>query len=113
MVVKIRDRHLYLWRAVDDEGEVLDMMVQHRRDTEAALALLKLLLWNQRITPQVIVTDGLKSYVSALDELGLLERHRPGRLRMAGNFGLTEPAVRMQYPNPLRPNFPVLFAGTA
>jgi putative transposase len=33
------------------------------------------------MTPEVIVTDGLKSYVSALDELGLLGRHRPGRLR--------------------------------
>ena len=45
MVVKICGRHMYLWRAVDDEGEVLDMMVQHRRDTEAALKLLKRLLW--------------------------------------------------------------------
>jgi putative transposase len=42
---------------------------------------VKRLLWSQRITPQVIVTDGLKSYVAALDELGLLDRHRPGRLR--------------------------------
>jgi putative transposase len=81
MVVKIRGRHMYLWRAVDDEGEVLDMIVQHRRDTDAALKLLKRLLWSQRMTPEVIVTDGLKSYVSALDDLGLLERHRPGRLR--------------------------------
>ena len=57
------------------------MIVRHRRDTEAALKLLKRLIWSQRMTPEVIVTDGLKSYVSALDELGLLERHRPGRLR--------------------------------
>jgi putative transposase len=81
MVVKIRGQHMYLWRAVDDEGEVLDMIVQHRRDTEAALKLLKRLLWSQGTTPEVIVTDGLKSYVSALDDLGLLERYRLGRLR--------------------------------
>ena len=74
MVVKIRGCHMYLWRAVDDEGEVLDMIVQHRRDTEAAVKLLKRLLCSQRMTPEVIVTDGLKSYVSALGELGLLER---------------------------------------
>ncbi|SJM66651.1 Mobile element protein [Brevundimonas diminuta 3F5N] len=43
---------MYLWRAVDDEGEVLDVMVQRRRDTEAALKLLKRLLRNQPdVTP--------------------------------------------------------------
>lgn len=40
-------RRKYLWRAVDDEGEVLDLVVQRRRDTEAALRLLKRLLHNQ------------------------------------------------------------------
>jgi len=36
MVVKIRGRPMYLWRAVDDEGEVLDMLVQRRRNKHAA-----------------------------------------------------------------------------
>jgi putative transposase len=81
MVVNIRGKRMYLWRAVDDEGEVLDMIVQHRRDTTAALKLLKLLMWSQKMTPKEVVTDGLESYVSALTELGLQERHRPGRLR--------------------------------
>ena len=81
MVVNIRGRRMFLWRAVDDEGEVLDMIVQHRRDTAAALKLLKRLMWSQKMTPSEVVTDGLKSYVSALTELGLEERHRPGRLR--------------------------------
>jgi putative transposase len=57
------------------------MIVQQWRDTEAAFKLLKRLLWSQRMTPHVIVTDGLKSYVSALADLRLLEHHRPGRLR--------------------------------
>src|ERR1700675_1781589 len=35
MVMKVRGRHLYLWRAVDDEGEVLDLILQHDRDTAA------------------------------------------------------------------------------
>jgi transposase-like protein len=81
MVVNIRGRRMYLWRAVDDEGEVLDMIVQHRRDTAAALNLLKRLIWSQKMEPKVVVTDGLRSYVSALTELGLEDRHRPDRLR--------------------------------
>ena len=51
------------------------------RDTEAALTLLKRLLRNQPVEPETITTDGLGSYVSALRELGLQDRHRPGRLR--------------------------------
>lgn len=72
---------MFLWRAVDDEGEVMDMVVQKRRDTRAALKLLKQLLRNQGVEPESVVTDGLKSYASALRGLGLEDRHRPGRLR--------------------------------
>lgn len=81
MVVTIGGKRLYLWRAVDDEGEVLDLVVQSRRDTEAALRLLRRLLRNQSVEPEVIVTDGLASYPAALKELGLQDLHRPGRLR--------------------------------
>lgn len=66
-------------------------MVQPRRDTDAALKLLRRLLRNQPVEPKTIVTDGLSSYVSALRELGLADRHRPGRLRennRAENFHL-------------------------
>jgi len=72
---------MYLWRAVDDEGEVLDLVVQRRRDTEAALKLLGRLLRNHAIEPERITTDGLASYGAALRELGLAQVHRPGRLR--------------------------------
>jgi len=81
MVVKVGGRYMYLWRAVDDEGEVLDMIMQHKRDIAAALKLLKRLIWSQKMTPELVTTDGLKSYASALEALGLKERHRPGRLR--------------------------------
>jgi putative transposase len=81
MVCKVGGRRMYLWRAVDDEGEVLDLVMQRRRDTGAALRLIKHLLRNQPIEPQRIVTDGLGSYPAALGELGLLHLHRPGRLR--------------------------------
>ncbi len=81
MVCNINGERAYLWRAVDDEGEVLDLVVQKRRDTGAALKLLKRLLRNQHMEPESIVTDGLASYGSALKLLRLQDCHRPGRLR--------------------------------
>ena len=44
MVVRIGGRHMYLWRAVDDEGEILDVLVQRRRDSRAAVRLMRKLL---------------------------------------------------------------------
>lgn len=70
-----------LWRAVDDEGEVLDLVVQHRRDTGAALQLLNRLLRSQSVPPEAITTDGLASYGAALRQVGLGHLHRRGHLR--------------------------------
>ena len=81
VVCNISGKRMFLWRAVDDEGEVLDVLVQRRRDTDAALKLLGRLLHNQPVEPQSITTDGLTSYGAALDILGLRHIHRPGRLR--------------------------------
>ena len=81
MVVRIRGRRMYLWRAVDDEGEVLDMLVQKRRNRHAALKLLRRLLKNQGVHPETITTDKLASYRAALRDLGLTDRHRPGGMR--------------------------------
>ena len=83
MVVKIAGRRMWLWRAVDDEGEVLDCLVQKRRNTKAAVRLLRKLLKHQGIHPETIVTDKLASYRAAARELHLSDRHRPGR--MLGN----------------------------
>ena len=77
--VSINCRHLYVWRAVDSEGEVLDILVQPRRDRKAALKLMRKLLKKQGITPATIVTDKLGSYSSALRELGVARRHDTGR----------------------------------
>ena len=81
MVVKIGGKRMFLWRAVDDEGEVLDMLVQERRNKAAALKLLRKLLKNQGVHPDTIVTDKLASYRAAARDLGLTERHRPGGMR--------------------------------
>jgi putative transposase len=61
---------MYLWRAVDGEGEALEILVQPRRDKDAAMQLLRNLLRHQGFVPTVIVTDKLRSYKAALRELG-------------------------------------------
>lgn len=81
MVCTMRGERWYLWRAVDDEGVVLDLVMQRGRDTAAALNLLRKLLHNQPVKPERITTDGLASYPAALDILKLRHLHRPGRLR--------------------------------
>ena len=81
VVCSIGGKRMFLWRAVDDEGEVLDIVVRPRRDTDAALKLLRRLLRNQPVEPEKIVTDGLASYQAALGQLGLRHLHSPGRLR--------------------------------
>src|SRR3982074_928747 len=59
MVVRIAGKHMYLWRAVDHEGEVLDMLVQRRRDKRAAVRLMRKLLKKQGFTPKLLTTDKL------------------------------------------------------
>jgi putative transposase len=81
MVVRIGGKRMYLWRAVDDEGEVLDVLVQKRRNKEAALKLLRKLLKSQGVHPESITTDKLASYRAATKVLGLSDRHQPGGMR--------------------------------
>ena len=69
---------MYLWRAVDHEGEVLDMLVQRRRDTQAALWLMRKLLKKQGFAPKLLVTDKLGSYGSAFRQLRLTCPHDRG-----------------------------------
>lgn len=77
VVVKIGGRRMYLWRAVDDD----DVLVQKRRNKQAALKLLRRLLRNTGIHPESIVTDKLASYRAAMKVLNLQARHRPGGMR--------------------------------
>jgi len=62
---------MHLWRAIDDEGELLDLVVQPHPDAGAALRLLWCLLRNQPAEPKCITTDGLRSYGAEVQELGL------------------------------------------
>ncbi len=78
MFVSIRGKPMYLWRAVDSEGEVLDFLIQPKRNKAAALKLMRKLLKKQGFAPRVVVTDKLQSYASAFRELGLSARHEQG-----------------------------------
>ena len=80
---------MYLWRAVDSEGEVLDMLVQGRRDKRAALRLMRKLLKNPGMVPEELVAGRLRAYgadadapVSCLGHIGQPQSHRSrGRSR--------------------------------
>jgi putative transposase len=76
--VRIGGKRTYLWRAVDDEGEVLEVLAQSRRNKSAALKLMRNLLKKQGYIPDAIVTDKLGSYAAALRELGLEHLHVTG-----------------------------------
>jgi putative transposase len=72
------ERH-YLWRAVDRDGNVLDILVQRRRDTIAAKKFFRKLLKGCQYVPRVIVTDKLKSYSAAKQEMLPGVEHRQHR----------------------------------
>ena len=67
--LRINGEVQYLWRAVDQDGEVLDILVQPRRNKRAAKKFFRKLLKGLQYAPRVIVTDKLRSYVSAKEEL--------------------------------------------
>ena len=73
--VSINGKRSYLWRAVDSEGEVLEILVQSRRNKRAALKLMRKLLKKQGFVPDAVVTDKLPSYGAALRELNLSKNH--------------------------------------
>ena len=74
----IAGRQFWLWRAVDDEGEVLDLLVQRRRNKAAAVKLMRKLIKKQGFVPEMLVTDKLRSYGAAKSEIGLSARHEQG-----------------------------------
>jgi len=67
--IKIRGEHVYLWRAVDQDGDTIDLLVQKRRNKQAAKRFIHKLLKGQCAFPRRIVTDKLKSYSAGLREI--------------------------------------------
>lgn len=78
MYVKLNGEMVYLWRAVDHEGEILESYVTKKRDKAAALTFMKKAL-KRHGKAEVIVTDGLLSYPAAMRKLGNLDRREMGR----------------------------------
>ena len=79
--LKIDGRMVYLWRAVDAEGEVLDVLDQTKRNKRAALKLMHRLLKKYGFVPDKLITDELRSYAAAAGHLGIAKRHERGRWR--------------------------------
>jgi putative transposase len=77
--IRIQGVQHYLWRAVDQDGVVLDILVQARRDAEAAKRFFKRLLKGLQYEPRVIVTDKLRSYGVAQRQLLPGVEHRQGQ----------------------------------
>jgi putative transposase len=75
----IHGKRHYLWRAVDQDGKVLDILVQHRRDKHAAKKFFRKLLKGLAYVPRVLITDKLKSYGAAKRELLPRVEHRQHR----------------------------------
>jgi putative transposase len=86
-VLKIAGKKHYLWRAVDQHGVVLDVLVQSRRDKKAAKRLLRKLLKRQCRAPRVMITDKLGSYGAAKKEImpGVEHRQHKGLNNRAEN----------------------------
>ncbi|OYD83775.1 IS6 family transposase [Azospirillum brasilense] len=78
MVIRVSGRLMYLWRAVDDEGEVLEVLVQRRRDKAAARKLMRKLLKKHGFAPTQVTTDKLRSYGAVFRDIGLTARHEQG-----------------------------------
>jgi putative transposase len=109
--LKIRGKRHWLWRAVDRVGLVLDILVQERRNREAAERFLRRVLAGEEVAPRVVVTDKLASYPPALKRLipqaehrrhtGLTNRaehsHRPVRKRERALQRFTSPEHAQQF----------------
>ena len=76
VVVTLKKQQYYLWRAVDSEGNVLDVLLQRHRDTKAAKRFFRKLLKKQGLVPRVIVSDKLKSYAAAKKQVLKNVEHR-------------------------------------
>jgi putative transposase len=76
--VRINGETYYLWRAVDHEGEALEVFVTKRRNRRAALKFLKKAM-KRYGSPKIIVTDKLRSYRATMKKIGNVDRQETGR----------------------------------
>ena len=79
MFISINGKTMYLWRALDCEGEGLDVLVSSRCNKKAVLKLMRNLHKAQGFAPTAVVTDEQQSYSAALGDLGMKGKHIAGR----------------------------------
>jgi transposase-like protein len=79
MFVSIGGRRMYLWRAVDQYGDVLEILVQRSRDKRAAMKLMRKLLKRFALAPRTLVTDKWRAYSAAAGKLALTAFHHQGK----------------------------------
>ena len=117
VVIKIKGKQFYLWRAVDKNGQVLDILMQSRRNTAAASKFFRKLLKSERFAPRVIITDKLKSYGAAKRKIltgvehrqhkGINNRaensHRPTRVRERGMGRFKSPGHAQRFLSAMEP----------
>jgi putative transposase len=109
VVLKIAGVKHWLWRAVDQAGVVLDVLVQRRRDKQAAKRLLRKLLKRQMRPPRVMITDKLASYGAAKREImpGVEQRQHKGLNNRSENSHPTtrvaDEALQITRPGPTLP----------
>ena len=84
--LRMNGRRVYLWRAIDEHGQVLDILVQERRDAAAAERFFRRLLARTGETPERIITDGLASYVAAKERIPELESVKHVHVRAAARL---------------------------
>ncbi|WP_201374578.1 IS6 family transposase [Ktedonobacter robiniae] len=89
--LKINGKTHYLWRAVDQDGNILDILVQSRRNKRAAKKFFRKLLKGLQYVPRVIITDKLGSYAAAKREIMVSVEHRQHK-------GLNNRAERLHQP---------------
>src|SRR5919205_710442 len=101
----IKGEHHYLWRAVDQDGNVLDILVQRRRDKKAAKKFFRKLLKGLTYVPRVIITDQLKSYGAAKREILPGVEHRQSRYLNNRCENSHRPTRQREYRQEMRQRF--------
>jgi len=94
--VRINGETHYLWRAVDHEGEVLDILAQARRNKKAALKLMRKLLKKQGFAPTTVTIDKLRTYGAAFRDLDLTGHHETGRYKNNRSENSHQPVRRRE-----------------
>jgi hypothetical protein len=106
----ISGKRFWLWRAVDTKGEVLDLLLQRRRNKAAAINLMRKLLKKQGFAPELLVTDELGSYGAGKSELTPNTVHGAGTARMSQVLEIIGAPERLRTSDPQIRSLELIYA---